>query len=161
MTAPPTAAPPPNGPAPVGPGGPGGPPPSPDAWLATRRMPPVDVIAVVSIALVVFGGILMASKFPHRPPLTVPIIIVAVCGVLFLVNVVLLARLHDFSWRTFWLVAKWVVVAYAVITGLIAYSFVHNHVTGSPLVVICLMLLIFAVSVTTVISFTVARFQAP
>jgi hypothetical protein len=139
----------------------GGPPTPPHAWLAKRKMPPVAEIAVLSIALVVFGGILMASKFPHRPPLTVPIVIVCVCGVLFLVNVVLLSRLHDFSWRTFWLVARWVVLAYAVVTGLIAYSFVHNHITGAPLVVICLMLLIFAVSVTTVISFTVARYQEP
>ena len=129
--------------------------------LMTRRMPPVAEIAVLSIALVVFGGILMASKFPHRPPLTVPIAVVAVCGALFLVNVVLLSRLHEFSWKMFFLVARWVALAYAVIAGLIAYSFVHNHVTGSPLVVICLMLLIFAVSVTTVISFTVARYQAP
>ena len=127
----------------------------------TRRMPPVAEIAVLSIALVVFGGILMASKFPHRPPLTVPIVILCVCAVLFLVNVVLLARLHDFSWRTFFGVAKWVALAYGVITGLIAYSFVHNHVSGAPLVVISLMLLVFAVSVTTVISFTVARYQAP
>jgi hypothetical protein len=141
--------------------GPGGPPPPPDAWLATRKMPPVDVVAVVSIFLVVFGGILMASKFPDRPPLTVPIIICAACGGLFLANVVMLSRVREFSWRTFWLVAKWVALAYATITGLIAYSFVHNHITGSPLVVICIMLLIFAVSVVTVISFTVARYQAP
>jgi hypothetical protein len=143
----------------------GQPPPSGAALdartLMTRRMPPVAEIAVLSIALVVFGGILMASKFPHRPPLTVPIAIVAVCGVLFLVNVVLLSRLHDFSWKTFFLVARWVAVAYAVIAGLIAYSFIHNRVTGSPLVIICVMLLIFAVSVTTVISFTAARYQAP
>jgi hypothetical protein len=78
-----------------------------------------------------------------------------------IVNVVLLSRLHDFSWRTFFLVARWVLLAYVVITGLIAYSFVHNHVTGSPLVVISIMLAIFAVSVTTVVSFTVARYQAP
>jgi hypothetical protein len=146
----------------AGPGpGAAGPPPSPDAWLAKRKMPPVDIIAVVSIALVVFGGILMASKFPHRPPLTVPVIICAVCGVLFLVNVVLLSRVNEFSWRTFWTVAGWVALAYAVITGLIAYSFIHNRITGSPLVIICVMLLIFAVNVTTVISFTVARYQAP
>jgi hypothetical protein len=146
----------------AGPGpGAAGPPPSPDAWLAERKMPPVDIIAVVSIALVVFGGILMASKFPHRPPLTVPVIICAVCGVLFLVNVVLLSRVNEFSWRTFWTVAGWVALAYAVITGLIAYSFIHNRITGSPLVIICVMLLIFAVNVTTVISFTVARYQAP
>jgi drug/metabolite transporter (DMT)-like permease len=148
--------------APTAPGPvPGGPPASPDAWLAKRKMPPVDLIAVLSIALVVFGGILMASKFPRRPPLTVPIIICAVCGVLMIVNVVLLSRLHDFSWRTFFLVARWVLLAYALIAGLIAYSFVHNQVTGSPLVVISIMLAIFAVSVTTVVSFTVARYQAP
>lgn len=159
MTAPPTV--PPIGPSGTAGPGPGGPPASPDAWLATRKMPPVDLIAVFSIFLVVFGGILMASKFPHRPPLAVPIAICAVCGALFIVNVVLLSRLHDFSWNTFWTVAGWVAVAYAVITGLIAFSFVHNHITGSPLVVICIMLLIFAVSVVTVISFTVARYQAP
>jgi len=152
----------PTAPAPApGPGLGGPPPPPPHAWLATRRMPPVDLLAVLSIVLVVTGGILMASKFPHRPSLTAPVAICAVCGAIFLVNVALLARVREFSWRSFWLVARWVALAYAVITGLIAYSFVHNHITGSPLVVICIMLAIFAVSVTTVISFTVARFQEP
>ena len=127
----------------------------------SRRFPPVAGLAVVSLAMVVIGGILMASKFPHRPPMTAPIAICAVCGVLFVVNVVLLARLHDFSFKTFWTVAGWVALAYALITGLIAYSFIHNRITGSPLVVICIMLLIFAVNVVIVISFTVARYQEP
>ena len=156
MTAPTVPA---NGPGP-GPG-PGGPPPAPNAWLVKEKRPPIDYIAVFSIFLVVLGGILMASKFPHRPPMTAPIAICAVCGVLFVVNVVLLARLHDFSFKTFWTVAGWVALAYAVITGLIAYSFIHNRIMGSPLVVICIMLLIFAVNVVIVISFTVARYQEP
>ncbi len=131
------------------------------ADLANRKLPPIDVIADVSIALVVAGGILMVSKFPRRPPLTAPIAILAVCGALFLVNLVLLSRLQDFSWRNFFLVGRWVVLAYAIITGLIEFSFVHNDVTGSPLVVISLMLAVFAVNVALVISFTVARFQQP
>src|SRR5262249_19937642 len=98
---------------------------------------------------------------PDRPPLTVPIIVCAVCGLLLVVNAVLLSRLHDFSWKTFFLVGKWVLLAYLIITGLIEYSFVHNHITGSPLVVISIMLAFFAVNVTIVISFTVARYQEP
>jgi hypothetical protein len=40
---------------------------------------------------------------------------------------------------------------------MIEYVFVHNHASGGPLVVVTLMLVMFAITIPTVIAFTVAR----
>ena len=71
----------------------------------------------------------------------------------------MLARVQDFAWRRFFEVAKWSLLAYAVIAGLIEYAFVRNHLSGGPLVVLTLSLVVFAVHVPILIGFTVARFS--
>lgn len=75
----------------------------------------------------------MASHLPARPPLVVPVSPVAAGGFLTVVAAVLLARILPFAWRTFFLVMHWALLAYFVIGALLAFVFVHNHVTGSTL----------------------------
>ena len=53
---------------------------------AVRRFPPVAPLTVCSLALVVIGGILMASYVPRRPPLGVPLALAAVSAALLLRN---------------------------------------------------------------------------
>jgi hypothetical protein len=55
-------------------------------------------------------------------------------------------------------VAKWAQLAYAIIAGMIEYAFLRNNLSGGPLVVLTLSLVIFAVHVPLLIGFTVARF---
>ena len=73
-------------------------------------------------------------------------------------NVVALSRVQDFAWDRFFAVAKWSLLAYVVIAGLIEYAFLRDHVSGGPLVVLTLSLAVFAVHVPMLMGFTVARY---
>jgi hypothetical protein len=124
-----------------------------------RQLPPAAEMAVASLALVVIGGIYMASYVPRRPPLGIPIILLVASGILIAVNIVTLSRLRGFAWGTFFLVGRWALAAYVVSAGMIEYAFVRDHTRGGPLIVVTLMLIVFAVDVPLIISFTVARYQ--
>jgi drug/metabolite transporter (DMT)-like permease len=128
---------------------------------AARRFPPVVELALASLALVVIGGIVMASSLPKRPPLTGPVVIAVVSGLLLAVAVVLLARLRDFAWDRFWLVFRWALLAYVVSAGMIAFAFIRDHTRGTPLAVALVMLAMFALDVPVMIAFTVARYSSP
>jgi hypothetical protein len=126
-----------------------------------RRFPPVAGLAVISLGLVVIGGIVMASSLPRRPPLA-GLTGIAVCSALLLAAaVVLLSRLHDFAWDRFWLVIKWALLAYAVSAGMIAFAFIRDHTRGAPLAVALVLLVLFALDVPVIIAFTVARYSSP
>ena len=127
---------------------------------ASRVLPPVVEGTVGAIALAIVGGIYMAGYFPRRPPLGVPIGLLVVGAALLGVGFGMLSRVEDFGWRTFRLVGKWTLAAYVLQAGMIGYAFVHNGASGAPLVVIILLLVIFAVGVPLIISFTVGRYQA-
>jgi hypothetical protein len=133
---------------------------SPVRGASSRRFPPVAELSVASLALVLIGGIFMASYFPRRPPLGLPIALVIASAVLMVVNVVMLTRLREFAWDKFFLVGRWALAAYVVQAGMIEYAFVHNHASGAPLVLVTLMLVMFALTVPLIISFTVARYQS-
>ncbi|HEY8283216.1 MAG TPA: hypothetical protein VIJ28_02390 [Chloroflexota bacterium] len=121
--------------------------------------PPVTQFAGASLVLVVIGGIVMASSFPGRPALGVPIALLVLSATLLAVCIVLLVRQRGFAWHTFFLVGKWALAAYVISAGMIEFSFLHNHAGGAPLLVVTLMLVLFAVTVPLLISFTVARYQ--
>ncbi|HEX4491948.1 MAG TPA: hypothetical protein VH914_12140 [Acidimicrobiia bacterium] len=120
--------------------------------------PPIAETAVVALALVIIGGVIMASYVPRRPPLLAPTALLVVSGALMLGNVVVLARLRDFAWSTFFLVARYALIAYVISAGMIEWAFVKDHTRGAPLVVVTLMLVIFATDVPLIIAFTVARY---
>ena len=115
-----------------------------------RRLPPIAEIAVAALALIVVGGITLASRLPHPAPLPVLVALLA--------DVVLLARLRDFAWPVFFTVAKWTLLAYAVMYGILEFTFIYDHVTGSTLVVLTLMLTVFSVDVPLLFGFSVARY---
>jgi hypothetical protein len=123
-----------------------------------RRLPPIAEIAVVAMALIVVGGITLASRLPRPAPLPVLVALLAVAAVLVLADVVLLARLREFAWPVFFQVAKWSMLAYAVMYGMLEFTFIYDHVGGSTLVVLTLMLLVIAVDVPLLFGFSVARF---
>ena len=56
-------------------------------------------------------------------------------------------------------VGLWALLAYGVTAGLIEYAFVRNDLTGGPLIVLTLSLLVYAVHVPVLIAFTVARYE--
>jgi drug/metabolite transporter (DMT)-like permease len=114
---------------------------------------------VASLALVVVGGILMASYAPRRPPLAVPVALAAGGAVLLAVSGYLTSRLRPFAWDRFFLVFRWALLAYVISAGMIGFAFIKDHIRGAPLAVVLAMLVVFALDVPLIIAFTVARYQ--
>lgn len=124
-------------------------------------LPPVTQLAMTSLALIVIGGIYLASHIPKHVPLAPAVALLAASALLFAVNVLLLYRVEGFPWGRFFAVAKWAMLAYAIIAGTIEYAFLRDELKGGPLVVLTLSLVVFAVHVPLLIGFTVARFYDP
>jgi hypothetical protein len=124
-----------------------------------RRLPPVTAVAMASLALIVAGGIYLSSHIPGHVPLTPAVVLLAASTVLLIGNLISLARVKNFAWPRFFQVARWSLLAYVVIAGMIEYTFLRNHVRGGTLVILTLSLVVFAVHVPLLIGFTVARYQ--
>jgi hypothetical protein len=91
-------------------------------------------------------------------PLGPAVALLAASVVLLLANVFALTRVRDFAWDRFFAVAKWSLLAYIVIAGMIEYAFLKDHVSGGSLVVLTLSLAVFSVHVPLLMGFTVARY---
>jgi len=126
-----------------------------------RRLPPIAQLTVCSLALVVTGGILMASYVPRQPPLAAPAALTAVSAALTLTSGFLLSRLEQFAWPRFFLAFRWALLAYVISAAMIGFAFVRDHTRGAPLALVIVMLAIFALDVPLVIAFTVARYSSP
>ena len=126
-----------------------------------RRLPPVTQIGMTSLALIVAGGIYLSAHLPHHVPLG-PAVALLIASVLLLAgNLIALSRVNHFRWDRFFAVAKWTLLAYVAIAGLIEYSFLRDHIRGGVLVVLTLSLVVFAVHVPVLVGFTVARYDEP
>jgi hypothetical protein len=126
-----------------------------------QRLPPVTAIGMTSLALIVAGGIYLSAHIPNAVPLTVPVILLALSALLLAGNLVAIRRIEGFAWSRFLAVAKWALLAYAITAGMIEYAFVRNGLSGGPLVVLTLSLVVYAVHVPMLIGFTVARYAEP
>jgi hypothetical protein len=126
--------------------------------MSEPRYPPVTELGMASLALIVAGGIYLASHIPNHVPLTPAIVLLAASALLLIVNMILLSRVKQFDWQRFFQVGKWSLLAYVVIAGTIEYVFLRNHTRGGPLVILTLSLVVFAVHVPILVGFTVARF---
>jgi hypothetical protein len=109
----------------------------------------------------VAGGIYLSAHLPQHVPLAPAAVLLACSAILFALNIASLARVRGFPWARFMEVARWSLLAYLIIAGLIEYAFVRNHVGGGTLVVLTLSLVVFALHVPTLIGFTVARYSEP
>lgn len=128
---------------------------------AERRLPPIQQVSVAILVLIVAGGVYTADHLPGHVPQGPTITLLAVAAVLLVVNVVMLARIEHFAWSAFRLVAGWVLAAYLVIAGMLEYVFIFDHTSGTQLLILTLMLVVFAVNVPLLLGFSVARFQEP
>jgi hypothetical protein len=124
-----------------------------------RRLPPIGEVGMAVIAVVVSGGVYLASYLPRKAPLGPAFAIMGVAAALLVWNVFTLGRVRDFAWDKFFLVAKWALIAYLIIAGMLEYIFVLDHTRGGVLVVLTVMLAIFAVNIPMILAFSVARYQ--
>jgi hypothetical protein len=121
--------------------------------------PPVTQIAMTSLALIIAGGIYLSANLPEHVSLGPAVVLLALSVLLMAFNLFSLTRVKGFAWDQFFAVAKWSLLAYLVIAGMLEFVFVHNHVRGGTLVVLTLSLLVFAIHVPALMGFTVARYH--
>ena len=124
-----------------------------------RPLPPVTEVAITSMALIVIGGIWIVSHLPHHVPLGPAVALLAASALLVVFNVVALSRVPDFNWASFFLVARWAGLVYAITAGMLLYVFVTDGTSGGQLVVLTLSLVVYAIHVPLLIGFTVARYD--
>lgn len=126
--------------------------------LKNSKVPPVTEVGVVALALVVTGGIYMSSYYPNGASLVLPTVMVVVALALMSWNLISVFRADAIPKFPLVKVGKWALLVYLVIAGMLEYVFIFDGTTGTPLVLLSLMLLVFAVDVPTIMAFTVARF---
>jgi hypothetical protein len=123
-----------------------------------RRLPPVTQLGMLSLALIVAGGIYLSAHLPDHVPIGPAVALLAASVVVLTINLILLARVRGFAWDRFFQVAGWSFLAYVFIAGMIEYVFLRNHTSGGALIVLTLSLVVFAVHVPILVGFTVARY---
>jgi hypothetical protein len=121
--------------------------------------PPITAVLVVSMAMVIAGGIYLAAYLPKQAPLPLPIALVTVGVVLFGLAAVMLSRLGEFAWHRFFQVGGWALLAYLVIVGMLEFVLVVDQTRGALLALLTVILLIFALDIPLLLGFSVARFQ--
>jgi hypothetical protein len=126
-----------------------------------RRLPPIAQLGAATLALSVIAAIFITSNIPDDPPLAVALPLLGLAGVSLLAAVVLLARVREFNWGKFFLVAKWSLLGYIVIAGMIEFAFIHDDTPGSTLAAMSAMLALFAIDVPLLLGFSVARYADP
>jgi hypothetical protein len=123
--------------------------------------PPIAELAIGSMAIIVVGGIYLASYVPRTVPLFPAVVLLALSVALLGMNLVTLSRLRRFAWHRFFQVFSWTLLAYSVIAGMIGYAFVTDGTRGSVLAVLLLMLVVFAIDIPLLLAFSVARYDEP
>jgi hypothetical protein len=124
-----------------------------------QRLPPFTQVAMLSLALIVAGGIYLSAHLPEHVPLAPAIVLLALSALLLIGNMASLTRVENFAWERFFYIFKWSLLAYALISGVILYAFLEDHLSGGPLIVLTLSLVVFAVHVPALVGFTVARYD--
>lgn len=129
--------------------------------MPERKLPPFTQVGMASLALIVAGGIYLSAHLPQHVPLAPAVVLLVLSAGLVAFNLFSLSRVPGFAWPRFFQVAKWAGLAYLFTAGMIEYAFLRDHLSGGPLVVLTLSLLVYAFQVPTLIAFTVARFAGP
>jgi hypothetical protein len=126
--------------------------------MSDPRKAPITEVAVVSFMLVIASGIWIVSHLPKHVPIAPSVVLLGLSVALVVFNIVSLRRIPDFNWESFFGVAKWALVAYCVISGMLEWVFVKDGTRGTELVFLTLSLAIFAIHVPLLMGYTVARY---
>ena len=127
--------------------------------MSDRRLPPVTALGMLSLGLVLVAGIYLSAHLPEHVSLGPAAALLGASALVLAGNLLALSRVDGFPWERFFYVARWALLVYAIIAGMIEYVFLRNHTSGGPLVVLTLSLIVFALNVPVLIAFTVARYD--
>ena len=126
-----------------------------------RDLPPVAETALLSMVLVISGTIFLAANIANDPSLAIPVALDVVAIVLLLTAGIVASRIDGFAWRIFFVVARWALLGYLVIAGMIEFVFIRDNTPGAQLATLTTGLVIFVLDVTLILAFSVARYQPP
>jgi hypothetical protein len=129
------------------------------AGLAERRLPRVIETGCAGLVLAIAGVVYLASAIPGSPSLAPAIGLLAAAAAVVAANALALARVRPFAWRIFWTVWRWTMLAYAVIAGMLVYTFVYDRIPGGQLSLLVATLVVFALDIPLMLAFSVARYQ--
>jgi hypothetical protein len=124
-----------------------------------RQLPPIIEIGVVSMVLCIAGVVYLVSYAPDTPSLAPAIGLVVAAAAVVLANVGVLARTPGFNWPLFWKVGWWTLVGYAVIAGMLMFTFIYDQLPTGQLALLVGTLAVFALDIPVMLAFSVARFQ--
>jgi len=113
------------------------------------------------MVLVIVGTIYLAANIANDPSLAIPVGLDVVAVVLLLAAIVVVSRVPDFAWRTFFVVARWALLGYLVIAGMIGFVFIVDNTPAAQLATLVAGLAVFVLDVTLILAFSVARYQPP
>ena len=66
-----------------------------------QRLPPVTQLGMLSLALVIAGGIYLSAHLPSHVPLGPAFALARRVGALLAINMILLSRVREFAWERF------------------------------------------------------------
>ncbi len=124
-----------------------------------QKLPPIAEICVAVLISMVVGGVFVAAHLPTHVAMTLPTVLIALAGLLLLVDAWLLSRIPVFAWKTFFKVARWTFLAEGIIAGILEYIFIFDGTRGSVLLLMTSALVIFVLDLSVLFGFSVARYQ--
>lgn len=124
-----------------------------------RKFPPIAQICVIALIAMVIGGVYVAAHLPAHVSMALPTALIALSGAMLLISVVMLSRIPNFAWRSFFKVAKWTSLAEGIIAGMLEYIFVFDGTRGGVLLLMSSALIIFVLILSVLFGFSVAQFQ--
>jgi hypothetical protein len=129
------------------------------SYDAARGVDGIQILALVTLGLVIVSGIYAVAFLPERPPLWPCVVMVGAAAVLLTINLILLSRLKTFDWKTFFLIGKWALLAYCVIGVMLGAVFLLDATSPELLVLLAATLAIYAIDIPLLLAYSVARHQ--
>ena len=129
------------------------------AGTPQRALPPVLELGVGSLICTLAAGVIVAAQVPNSDTLWPAVVLLVISAGLLVVMGFLMTRISQFAWRPFRQVWQWAMLAYIVIAGMLEYVFIKDKTPDNVLVMLTLLLIAFALTVPTLLAFSVARFQ--
>jgi len=124
-----------------------------------RKLPPIAETAIASMVLVIVGTIYLAATIGRGPSLAIPVGLDVLAALLLVGAAIATSRIEDFAWRIFFVVARWALLGYLVIAGMIEFVFIRDSIPAAQLATLTAGLVLFVLNVTLILAFGVARYQ--
>ncbi len=129
------------------------------AAVDERRLPPIIATGCAGLVLAIAGVIYLAAYIPGDPSLAPAIGLLTASAATVAGNVLVLSRIRPFAWWMFWQVWRWTMLAYAIIAGMLIFTFVYDRIPVGQLTLLVLTLAVFALDIPVMLAFSVARYQ--